>query len=220
MLKPKFIGTKKQFNEYFSAYCRGLVQNLSRKHKLEIARCEHCGIEGVSFDAAHIHGKDRVTIINAILSNYEVDGLVDIELDLFKDLFIDAHHPIASVIYVLCKDCHTKYDSPKKEMPIAEDILDEVLPIGKHVRAVFSELWNKGLIDSNELSKLQNLGYSKLVFNSSFEILKPQSQDRRDESGIPRYYKDQFIPGYWLSAQWYERQRVSFDNWAKTMRNV
>ena len=70
-----FVGTKVEFKRYVGPMLRNLVQQLTRKHKLKVGRCEHCGTTEM-LEAAHVHGKDRGTIIDKILNNYINTDLV------------------------------------------------------------------------------------------------------------------------------------------------
>lgn len=57
-----FVGTKEEFKRYVGPMLRNLVQQLTKKHKMEIGKCEHCGtVENL--EAAHKHGKDRGSLI-------------------------------------------------------------------------------------------------------------------------------------------------------------
>ena len=109
---PIFSGTIKDFNLFFSGFCRNSVQRITRKYKLKVGSCEHCGISDIQLDAAHIQGKERKSIINKILSNYvQYDNVIKINLNKFEEEFTNAHIPIEQTIKILCKKCHTKYDS-------------------------------------------------------------------------------------------------------------
>lgn len=115
---PLFEGTNEDFHKYFSGFCRNLVQKITRSHKLEIGCCENCGEASKQLDAAHIHGFERKEIINKILVDFEEDRLIKINLNVFEELFTEAHKPVESVIKILCKNCHNKYDN---EMVITRD---------------------------------------------------------------------------------------------------
>ena len=109
---PTFNGTIDDFNVFMSGYCRNSVQKITRKYKSEVGKCEHCGVTGVQLDAAHIHGKERKSIIEKILKKYvEFDDIIKVDLNSFQTEFIDAHMPINETIKILCKTCHVSYDS-------------------------------------------------------------------------------------------------------------
>ena len=67
MSNPYFKGSEKDFIIFFGGYSRNLVQSITRKHKKEINKCEHCGISEVQLDSAHISGKERKIIIVYLL---------------------------------------------------------------------------------------------------------------------------------------------------------
>ena len=144
--------------------------------------------------------------------------MIKINLNDFEVKFIEAHTPIEETIKILCKGCHTKYDN-KEDSTVSNDKLQiSTLPIGKYVRARIVELQIGGHLNQEEILRLQNLNYSREVFGSNFEILRKSSRQKKDHLGEPRYYKDQYIDGYWLTSQWYERQRESFDKWTLSVK--
>ena len=216
--KPIYKGSEKDFNKYFSGYCRNLVQKLTKSYKLKIGKCEHCNTSEGQLDAAHLHGKERKEIIKKILSNYTKDSITKINLNDFEEKFIEAHTPIEETIKILCKGCHTKYDNNEDSTVSKDKRQISTLPIGKYVRARIVELQIGGHLKQEEILRLQNLDYSREVFGSSFEILRKSSLQKKDHLGILRYYKDQYVDGYWLTSQWYERQREKFDKWILSVK--
>ena len=92
--------------------------------------------------------------------------------------------------------------------------------IGKYVRERIRLLYEEGLINNEEILRLQSPEYSKQNFNSTFEILRKTTRERNDNLGYSRYYKNEIISGYWLSSQWYEPQRKLFEIWEKQLRKV
>jgi hypothetical protein len=109
---PYYRGTPSDFHRYFGGYCRNLVQKITRSYKAKVGLCENCGTNSKQLDAAHVHGKERKEIIDSILSSYTLDGVVQINLDLFEKDFIEKHQPIEETIKILCKSCHNEYDNP------------------------------------------------------------------------------------------------------------
>ena len=216
--KPIYKGSEKDFNKYFSGYCRNLVQKLTKSYKLKIGKCEHCNTSEGQLDAAHLHGKERKEIIKKILSNYTKDSITKINLNDFEEKFIEAHTPIEETIKILCKRCHKKYDNKEDLIALKDKTQINTLPIGKYVRAKIVELQIGGYLNQEEIIRLQNSDYSKEVFGSSFEILRKSSREKKDHLGVSRYYKDQYIDGYWLTSQWYERQRIKFDKWILSVK--
>tara|TARA_B110000211_G_C13931895_1_gene487554 strand:+ start:211 stop:867 length:657 start_codon:yes stop_codon:yes gene_type:complete len=110
--EPVFSGSIEDFNLFFSGFCRNSVQKITRKYKLKVGSCEHCGVSDIQLESAHILGKERKAIISKILSNYiQFDNVIKINLNKFEEEFVNAHKPIEQTIKILCKKCHTKYDS-------------------------------------------------------------------------------------------------------------
>ena len=147
---PVFSGTIEDFNTFFSGFCRNLVQQISKKYKSKIGKCEKCGVSENQLDAAHIHGRERKNIIKQILSNYIThDRIIKIDLKVFKTEFINAHYPIEETIKILCKKCHIEYDSvtnsPKtsdhNEVKTYFQISESWYGQGKKIRVQF----NKGI---------------------------------------------------------------------------
>ena len=64
MNKSFYKGTKKNFHHYIGPRLRNLIPPLTRKHKLKIGCCEHCGNINVELDAAHKHEINRRKIID------------------------------------------------------------------------------------------------------------------------------------------------------------
>lgn len=105
-----FVGTKEEFKRYVGPMLRNLVQQLTKKHKMEIGKCEHCGTSE-NLEAAHKHGKDRGSLIDRILNNYTNNNVVTIDLANFEQHFRNEHKTIDDTILILCRTCHSKYDS-------------------------------------------------------------------------------------------------------------
>ena len=152
MSKPIFIGTEKDFNNFFGGYSRNLVQSITRKHKKEINKCEHCGISEVQLDSAHISGKERKIIISNILKFFKTeDNLLSVPLIEFEKKFINQHQPISEVIKILCKPCHLKYDK-----------VDSYLDF-----ETTSVIQNNDNSVNRELHKVNYFEYARLTFSKS-----------------------------------------------------
>ena len=115
MNKSFYKGTKKNFHHYIGPRLRNLIPPLTRKHKLKIGCCEHCGNINVELDAAHKHEINRRKIIDDLLIDYMLDDeIYKVDLEKFESMFIQNHMPLSKVILVLCKPCHVKYDGKFK----------------------------------------------------------------------------------------------------------
>lgn len=106
----KFIGTQEHFIKFIGGYARNKIQYITSKYRKDIGHCECCGSEQ-NLQAAHIKGRDRLTIIAEILSEYSNEDIVEIDLLDFENRYIAEHEPVDKSIKILCRDCHFKYDS-------------------------------------------------------------------------------------------------------------
>ena len=103
--------TVQEYHHFIGARIRNAIQYLTSKARKERdGICEHCGIKG-ELDSAHIHGKGRRDIIEKILEDYIVEGMVVGELEEMEYKILDQHQPINNIFKFLCKPCHTAYDS-------------------------------------------------------------------------------------------------------------
>jgi len=313
---PLFIGSKKEFNKYFSGYGRNLEQSITKSYKKSIAKCEHCGTIDHQLDAAHVKGKERKDIIDRIITKFEINGILEISLNVYEQEFLMAHNPINEIVKILCKSCHREYDNgPAKSIKVNElsevsvanyyeatslvfrkNVIDQLSErdnftifitstkeaftmskqdfcstfdnvassdsyningvysysntpkkayrflttnctnknqesreksiaiksqekIGKYVKDRIKQLLEEDLISQDEILRLQSPDYSKRISNSNYEILKSSTRNKKDHLGKSRYYKEQYINGYWLTSQWYEYQREGFDNWVLNLKN-
>ena len=120
-----FKGTLREFNDYVGPLARNIVANMARKLKAHTT-CREVGCnKRKPLEAAHIRGKERPTIIAAILSDYKIDkDLYEVDLEEFKSKFIAQHQPIEDVILPMCKEHHLAYDKKHKiesEFPVVID---------------------------------------------------------------------------------------------------
>lgn len=124
-----------------------------------------------------------------------------------------------------------KIDSPSNtELHCGEqfeqytNIVDNDEKIGKHVKKCMRELEAKNYTFShNELLALLNAQKSKDIFGISFPFFVNDKNMIYDQNGIGRYWVDPFrFNGklYYITSQWYVRQRVKFDDWFKEINKV
>jgi hypothetical protein len=112
-----FEGTVREFHSYLGPRIRNAVNLFARKERM--ARngiCEDCHRSGQILESAHVHGKGRRTIIEAVLAAYTVGGQVRCNLAAVEREILDRHGPIAEAFRFLCSACHRRYD-----VALAED---------------------------------------------------------------------------------------------------
>jgi 5-methylcytosine-specific restriction endonuclease McrA len=231
-----FVGTKEEFKRYIGPMLRNLVQQLTRKYKSEVGKCEHCGsVE--SLEAAHVHGKDRNALIDNILDDYTYENIITIDLSQFEQHFRKGHRLIDETILILCRKCHSKYDSqspidsPRKKQK--EQLLNNKSSKGKRLfsnREIQSRISASAKhLPSNELDKLCD-PISKEIFNISYELFlkvpKNMNEDSKrkavkDSKGINRWtWKFEFEKGgfiYAITTQWFEKSDILVKNWLNKM---
>ena len=233
MKTPYYKGSKKDFNKYISGYARNLVQNITKKYKKEVGKCEHCGVSNVELDAAHIHGRGRKDIIDHILNNSRGIEIVEVNLDDFEKMFIKAHKPINQTIKILCKKCHRVYDNiseqkTKRVSKIKETAIPNIkktkekLKIGRLVRTKMDELIENDLLSDQEIEKLQRADYSRDKLHIQYPLLKRALHS--DSNNILRYWAGKkIIRGneYFICSEWYEQpsnnDRPHFLAWYRTI---
>jgi hypothetical protein len=135
---PKFIGSEDDFTKFIGPYSRNLVQRITKKYKNTKGRCEHCDIENVQLDAAHIRGKERKEIIKSIIK-FNTNGSFEVNLNEFEQEFIKEHDPIENVIKILCQDCHNKYDSPNTKIVNKPISVEEILTPNKTKEVIMKD---------------------------------------------------------------------------------
>lgn len=106
-----FKGTKTEFKRYIGPRFRNVVNMITKKQKAVVGACEHCGsVENL--ESAHVHGRDRIQIIDFLLVTTEKGDAVEVDLKQFEEAFKLEHEPFEKAILVLCSVCHRRYDSP------------------------------------------------------------------------------------------------------------
>ncbi len=130
-----FVGTNKEFRRYVGPRLRNQVQQLAKAYKAETAACQQCGSTN-ALESAHVKGRDRNQIIDQILADNSSKNVVTVMLDWFEEKFREAHDPIDETILILCRSCHTNYDSApsiaKQSIPepvIEKKYQNHLLPI-------------------------------------------------------------------------------------------
>ena len=107
-----FTGTTTEFRRHIGPRLRNFVNLITRQHKAKVAKCEHCGCpEKGELEAAHVAGRDRNQIIELILKSFIKNGIVNVDISNFEELFKRKHFPLEKNILILCRSCHKKYDT-------------------------------------------------------------------------------------------------------------
>jgi len=125
-----FIGSKSEFRRYIGPRLRNLVQMFAASHRANIGKCAHCEATE-KLQAAHVQGRDRNQIIDAVLGLHGDGTLFNVDLHMFESSFIELHQPLEESFVILCASCHKTYDSrPKGRIEkSSEAVLGEALPI-------------------------------------------------------------------------------------------
>lgn len=106
-----FEGTIQEFHHFLGPRIRNAVNNFTRTHRNQRdGICENCG-EKKELHSAHIHGQDRRTIIQNILSSHMNNGQVKCNIGEIEKEILTAHLPIENCFKFLCHVCHVAYDS-------------------------------------------------------------------------------------------------------------
>ena len=127
-----FTGTKEEFHRYIGPRLRNIVQQITKKRKIENPACEHCDAKG-ELEAAHVKGNERRDIVDRILKestdlNLSSGGVCTVVLETFEDRFKGEHKPLEKSILLLCGDCHRKYDSGSVSQPPSANEASDVAP--------------------------------------------------------------------------------------------
>jgi hypothetical protein len=114
-----FEGTIREFHSYLGPRIRNAINLFARKERM--ARngiCEGCHRSGQTLESAHVHGKGRRTIIEAVLAAYTVGGQVRCDFAAVEKEILDGHGPIAEAFRFLCSACHRHYDAALDEVAV------------------------------------------------------------------------------------------------------
>lgn len=61
--------------------------------------------------SAHLTGRARAQIINRLLSAIYTESVITVDLAHSEKNFRLEHEPVEQAILILCRECHTKYDT-------------------------------------------------------------------------------------------------------------
>jgi len=234
---PSFVGTNKAFKRYVGPRLRNVVNSITKEYRVCVGVCQHCGAtEGL--ESAHIHGRERTTIIDAILEEFTNGEIVTIDLSVFEEKFKRSHDPIQDTIKILCKDCHRAYDSNTQQTaspnvtPVVSqsdtDDVDEIQEItNSQITNCIREIVSTTL-PIEEVNNLTVFDYCSQTFGLHYEVLKPIPNNANNDQ-IQRLAKDRNGYNRWsirspierdgvqylVTTQWYDRNRLPFIKWMR-----
>ena len=120
--------------------------------------------------------------------------------------------PISKVILVLCKSCHTSYDTNRNNLTALDRVVNSniktngELKVGKFVKNKMEELINNDLLSDKEIINLQSKDYSHDKLHIQYPLLRKVLPNDPDK--IDRYWvKKHIIKGknYFVRSEWYEK---------------
>lgn len=184
-----FIGTEKEFKRYIGPILRNLVQQITKDYRRQVGKCQSCGTTH-DLEAAHIHGKERNTIITTLLDKYKDGSEYNVSLSEFEKQFRNHHAQVEETILILCKQCHYEYDKGngktirQKEKSIQQEriitkseTISPSSPNSQKTRLYSnSEIQSEickvlNILSKTELEQFCDLQYSKEVFGLRFPLL-------------------------------------------------
>jgi hypothetical protein len=208
----KFNGTVKEFEKFIGPRLRNIVQtSIARKYKKEIAKCQYADCNNLeNLEAAHIHGNDRKTLMKKSLGKNIVDDkIIDLDLNLFEQRFVDFHYPLNESFLILCKQCHRKYDNITESIMIEntiENVNEKILPVEEELDRKFPKMTlNIELIPSDtfefkELLLKYKSAYMSIFYNDGTKEVKEwNASNMTDKSDIIRNLRSRpdFRQGNW-----------------------
>jgi len=101
------------------------------------------------------------------------------------------------------------------------------MKIGQFISKTFKELFEKNLLNEEEIKNLKDKNYSKRIFNISYPVLIDKNENRYDKCGRARYWADVFDEKYYVCNDWYgedtrnknKKHRENFLNWYNKILN-
>jgi hypothetical protein len=111
----QFVGTIQEFHHFIGPRIRNVVNLAAASHRKKRAGiCEHCE-EKAELQSAHVHGRGRRAIIEAVLAQYKTgENLLSCDLEQVEKQILDGHLPIKETFKFLCHPCHVAYDAPQR----------------------------------------------------------------------------------------------------------
>lgn len=200
----RFTGEVSDFEKFIGPHLRNLVQNsITRKYRKKIGKCENCG-STEKLDSAHIHGKDRKTLIKKAYHKYlySKDELLDVDLNQFVLDFKKLHFPLEETFRILCRDCHIKHDKKTEKSKNLET--ENNIESFKNYQTLEIELDPN---DDEKFKKLFLLHKSAIIkityFDNSTKIREWKLIRFKDTSGVIRNLRSrpEFRQGVWQKSK-------------------
>ncbi|RKE04171.1 hypothetical protein [Marinifilum flexuosum] len=95
---------------------------------------------------------------------------------------------------------------------------EEGMKIGQFVQYKMKTLYEQNKISEKEIINLQDMEYSRKVFNQTYEVLRSKGKDIKGNDGRTRYYAtNEFCGDYFMTAQWTEKHWEPFLSWLRKM---
>jgi hypothetical protein len=135
-----------------------------------------------------------------------------------SELFLRAQQLIAL--------CERPARQPRSTMQNGADATERGEGIGAYVRATMAGLAESGRLTPEIVTELSNAHYSKTRFNLGHPFLKPVdpavdlSSQRQDANGYARYWRHPVRIGdhqFLMCSQWFDWQRIAFDQWVRDL---
>jgi hypothetical protein len=97
-----FEGSVQEFHRFVGPRIRNAINLFVKKERDAKNRiCEHCNRSDRISDSAHVHGRDRRSIIENILSLYERDGIVRCNIEAVEREILAGHGVVADTFKFL-----------------------------------------------------------------------------------------------------------------------
>jgi protein-arginine kinase activator protein McsA len=228
-----FIGTIDEFIKYVNPRAKNVVNSITKNYKKEKGKCEHCGTTQETLEAAHLTGRERPKIIEEILSNFKNGEVITVDLEVFENLFLEAHKPLNEIILVLCHSCHINYESNKNLKLAALDDTNTTdnrqLMTNSQITDTLREI--VPTLNNAQLLELQDPNYCNETFLINYIVIKPipihstQEQIRMEAqiNGYNRWSTQRPIirdnECFLVTTQWTDRHRINFENWLKVLND-
>ena len=90
------------------------------------------------------------------------------------------------------------------------------MKIGELAKSSFRRLFNENRLSPIDITNLLKDEYSHSEFGLNWKVLRYTSEGTTDKLGNGRYYtREIFGDKYYLTSQWYERQRGPLLEWLR-----